>query len=465
MNAAKKVCIIGGGISGLATAYYVQEKAKKAELPVELILIEGSAHLGGKIRSVKENGFLCEAAANGFLDNKSEILALCRELGLESEMLQSSEAAKKRFLYISGKLHLLPESPSAFIFSSAVSIKGKLRALLEPFTRKAEKEDESIFEFASRHLGREVAENFVSSAAVGIFAGDAEKLSLKSCFPVMLELEKEGDGSLLKAMLRRMRKAKKAGKKVSMTGRLVSFKDGAETLIKALDSRFKGKVFLSKKVEKVERKEKGYEVRIEGEDRAFEFDAVVLASPAYASAEILESLDSEISKALREIPYAPASVVYLGYSKEKLKNFQENFGFLIPKKEKRKLLGCRFDSCIFPSRAPEKKVLLACILGGAFSPELALADEKDIVKITRQELNDIFGIEAEPEFMKVFRHEKAIPQYTIGHSKRVERIEKLAERYQGLFITGNALRGVSMSDCVKNSAITAEKVVGYLTAQ
>lgn len=239
------VIVAGGGISGLTTAYYVKKLSEERNLDVEITLLEATNRVGGKLRSVAEQGYLCETSANGFLDNKPFTLELCDDLGISDSLLKSNDAARRRFIFINGKLRELPSSALGFLFSDILSWRGKLRIALEIFTKPPQEEDETIASFVKRHLGEEALKKLVAPMVSGVFAGDPYKMSLKSAFPVMAELEKEGNGSLIRAAIKRMRKAKemkkkieeaeKAGKRVYKPGSaagpggvLTSFKEGIE---------------------------------------------------------------------------------------------------------------------------------------------------------------------------------------------------------------------------------------------
>lgn len=460
MKGEKNLCIIGAGISGLACAYYAQKIARGNRIKLGIKVVEKAEKTGGRIDSIKEKGYLCEKAANGFLDNKTEIISLCEELGIDKNFIKAKESAKIRYAYINSELKQIPSSLGSFLFSDIISLKGKLRAFKEIFTEQSNKEDESIFEFASRHLGNELAE-IISLIAIGIFAGDAKKLSIRSCFPNMLNLEKLGNGSLLMGMFKMMREAKKHGKKARIGGILTSFREGSRTLIEALENSFDGEILLTESVESIEKSNGKFVLRLSS-GREEKCDAVILACQSYASAEILKSIDKELCRELAKIYYAPLNVVYLAYDKSKIKNFKEAFGFLVHGKEGRKILGARFDSCIFENRAPENKILAACMLGGDFFGEVNSLSNDELLEIAKSELSDIAGISAGVEFFRIFRHERAIPQYYLNHHKIIEKIWKRLNENEGIFITGNFIDGVSMNDCIRNAKKTAERAVAYL---
>jgi oxygen-dependent protoporphyrinogen oxidase len=461
-----KVIVIGGGISGLATAFNIERKAVQEGIKVDLTLIEASKKLGGKVRTFTKNDFRIEEGVNGFLDNKPSTLELVSALGVEDELLPSSDHARKRFIYCDGELKRLPESPGAFLRSDLLSIKGRLRVALEIFTKpKPEGKEESVADFARRHLGSEAVDKLIAPMVSGVFAGDAEKLSMQSCFPLLLEVEKAGKGSLIKGMLARMKEAKKAGKRVKATagpgGTLVSFKKGMGFLIEVLEKKIKGNIIKGKKVVGVEENEK-YTVYLE-EEAPIDADVVVAAFPAYSMADVLKAIDLKICGELRKIPYVPLSVVALAFNKNEIPKL-DGFGFLIARNENRKILGTLWTSSIFPGRSPPGQFLTRTMVGGALQPELALLEEEEMVSMVKEELEDLLKIKAEPTLVKVFKHEKAIPQYVIGHPERLRIIEERLKEHPGVFLTGNAFRGIGINDCTRNASIIAEKVIGYLKA-
>jgi oxygen-dependent protoporphyrinogen oxidase len=461
-----QIIIVGGGISGLSTAFNLQQKVKEKGLTAEIKLIEANKTLGGKAQTFKQDGYLVEVGPNGFLDNKPSTLQLVYALGINNQLQPSNDAAKKRFIYSNGKLKQLPESPASFLASDLLSIRGRIRVAMEIFTKpKPEGIEESVADFARRHMGQEAVDKLIHPMVCGVFGGDAEKLSMQSCFPLLLEIEKQGGGSLILGMIKRMREAKKAGVKMKATagpgGRLTSFKGGMQTLVDALARRLEGNVLKGKKVERIEKTGKRYYVYLDR--KTLEADVVVTATPAYTTAQIIGDLDPEIAEELRKIPYAPIAVAAIAYDRGDLKHPLDGFGFLVAKNEKRRIMGSLWTSSIFSGRAPEGKFLFRNMLGGAMQPEMALLSKEEIIEVAQEELKDILGIDAEPVFTKVFKHEKGIPQYLIGHAKRLERIEVRLKKYPGLFMTGNAFRGIGINHCTEDAIHTAEKVIEYLS--
>lgn len=446
-----RVVIVGGGISGLSLAYFLLEKNKD----LDIVVIESEKKAGGKIWTEKVNGFLCEGGVNGFLDNRPKTLELASKLSLKP--LRSNDSARKRYIFSNGKLNLLPESPVSFLRSNLLSFSGRLRVLAEVFVPKR-MDDETLAQFAIRRLGRDAYEKLIDPIASGIFAGDPEKMSLRSCFPKVYNLE-QTYGSLIKGMIRLKRQARKTGQKVGAGpgGVLTSFYDGMGTMINALTTFLGDRLKYDNRVVSIDKVNNLYNIYLK--DGSFiESDVVVIASPAYEAGKILGSLNKEISLLLGDIFYPSITVVCFGYKKERIKYPLNGFGFLIPYKEKRKILGTLWDSSIFPNRAPDDMVLMRSMIGGARNSGLALMEEDKIVDIVINELRDIMDINVTPDFVKIYRHEKGIPQYHVGHERRLSRIEELLSKLKGLYLTGNAYRGIGVNDCIENSFKLAERI-------
>ncbi len=463
-----KVAVIGGGISGLSTAFAVERLAEAAGLPVETLVLEKEEVPGGKIRTSREEGFLCEWGPNGFLDNKPMTLELCEALGIKDRLLRSDDNARKRFIYSEGVLHRLPENGPAFLKSKLISWPGKARLACEPFiAAKRGGEDETLADFARRRLGQEALDKLIAPMVSGIFAGDPETMSLKSCFPRIEELEREY-GGLVRAMVRLAKKKRaeiREGKAVASAagpgGILTSFRDGIQELSDRNAAALIGAVRTGAEVETIRRRDGRYELRLL-DGTVEEADVVVSAAPAHALTAMVKGLDADLSALLADIPYSPMNVVCFGYERERIGRDLDGFGYLIPKKEGRRILGTLWDSSIFPNRAPQGKVLLRSMMGGATNPEAVRLGDAEVTKAVRDDLRAIMGIEAEPDFVRIFRHQEAIPQYRVGHGRRLEAIEERLQTLPGFYVTGNAFFGVGLNDCVNASNRLAERVMGFL---
>jgi len=449
-----KVAVIGGGVSGLSTAFYLKEGG------AEVKVFERAPQVGGKMKTVYEEGYIVETGPNGFLDGKPYTLNLVKALGLTEALYPSSDKARKRFIYSKGRLIRLPEDPLSFLKSPLLSARGKLRLAKEFLVPPKEgDEDETLAEFARRRLGEEALNRLLDPMVAGIFAGDPERMSLKAAFPAIYNLEKEY-GGLIKGLIAKIKEAKRKGGKAAGPagpgGKLTSFKKGVSQLIEALEESLEGRIETGVNPQ-VEKRSDRWVVRTEkGEE---EFDAIVMATPAYAAAQILKEVDGELSRELSQIEYSPISVVALGFTKEGLGHDLDGFGFLVPKEEGREILGALWDSSVFPNRVPEGKALIRVMIGGARQPELALKSPKELARIAVKELVEIMKIRKAPEYIRVFRHERGIPHYTLGHAEKVERIFKRGEEIGGLYFCNNAYAGVGVNDCTKAAKETAEKIL------
>ncbi|MGE5752128.1 MAG: protoporphyrinogen oxidase [Deltaproteobacteria bacterium] len=465
-----RIVIVGAGISGLCTAHYLVKVLSTAGREAEILIFEAEKAPGGKMRTIRDSGFNLEWGPNGFLTNKPYSLELARDLGIEGRLAPSSDLARKRFIFSGGRLCRLPETPQAFFSSNLLSLAGRLRILWEPFAQGPPPGvDESLGDFARRRLGAEALEKLLDPMVTGIYAGDPDKMSLRSCFPLVYDLERKY-GGLVKGMLSLRKERQKAGEKREMSagpgGILMSFDAGVQTLTDVLAERLSEGLHTTVAVESVRRRDGRFLLSLaEGGQRGeIDTDALVLAVPAYAASGALAALDPQMSEALSAIPYSPVSVVALGYEQDGLGNPLDGFGFLIPRQEKRKILGALWDSSVFPNRAPAGKALIRAIVGGVRNPELASLPSDALIGLTLQEIAATMGITASPVLSRAFFHEKGIPQYLVGHGKVLERIDGRLAEFPGLYLNSNAYRGIALNDCVLQSRLTAERIARELYA-
>ncbi len=462
------IVIIGGGISGLSAAFALEREARKRGLGISTLVLEGEERLGGKIWSRKEEGYLCEWGPNGFLDSKPWTLELCRDVGIQERLLRSNYNARKRFIFSRGQLHQLPESALSFFRSTLISWPGKLRLACELLiSARLDEKDETLADFARRRLGSEALDKLIGPMVSGVFAGDPETMSLKSCFPRIHELEKEY-GGLIKALLRlqkKRRQDKKTGKAVSGPsgpgGILTSFGDGIDELVGGVAATLEGEVRTGAKVVALRKKEAGFELCLESGE-ILPARAVLSACPAFELAGIVEGMDQGLSGILSTIPYAPLFVVCCGYERGKIPHDLNGFGYLVTRQEQKNALGTLWDSSIFPNRAPEGRVLLRSMVGGAAWPEVMKLSEEEIQRRVLEDLRAIMEIVEPPDFIRVYPHARAIPQYLSGHESLIGVLTDRAQGYPGLFFSGNAFFGVGLNDCVRASNEVAAKVIDYI---
>lgn len=463
----KQVVLIGGGISGLSTAWLLEKRAREAGIALQLTLLEQELQTGGKIKSVRENGYLCEWGPNGFLDSKPQTLELCGALGISGRLHRSNDNARKRFIYSNSRLHRLPENGPSFLKSKLLSWPGKFRLMGEPFASAYPGGDETLAHFGRRRLGPEALQKLIAPMASGIFAGDPETMSLVSCFPRIAELEREYGGLFMAmfALARKKRQERKEGKISSSAagpgGTLTSFKEGIQFLTDTLTSQLGDRVRTGKNVVSINQTNGLWEVR-SSDGTVLQADLVISAAPAYAAAAMLESVDATLVDTLRQIPYSTLSVVCCGFQTAGLGHPLDGFGYLVPKEEGRTVLGTLWDSSMFENRAPSGQALLRSMAGGACRPELIQLPDEELLKRVRDDLRTIMGIAKAPAFSRIIRHQQAIPQYTAGHGKRLEAIEARLWQHKGLLLTGNAFKGVGLNDCVAASQATVERAMEHL---
>jgi oxygen-dependent protoporphyrinogen oxidase len=448
-----RIVVAGGGIAGLATAYAL----RRQEPAADVVLLERSTATGGNIRTERIGGYTCECGPDGFLDDAPETMALVRSLALESRLQRSRDAARRRFIVRSGRLCEAPTSPRTLLTSRVLSWPAKLRLAGEPFSARRTEEDESIQAFAARHIGREAADVLVGAMVSGIFAGDPDTLSLAACFPKMRKME-DAYGSLVRAMAATRRT--RAGGPAGPAGCLTSFVSGMSELIEALTAALGTTVRTSSAVRAIaSRPGGGYSITAGGE--TLRADAVVLTGPSADSAAILRTCDPVVSDLLAAIPTAPLAVVGLGYRRDALPGdgALNGFGFLVPRREPFRILGALWETSIYPDRAPAGHVLLRVMIGGACDAGAVGLDDAALVRIVRRDLASIMRIDAPPDFVRVIRHRRGIPQYVKGHLSRMAAIDERLRTLPGLYLAGSSYRGVSMNACIKEASATAACVL------
>ena len=445
-----RIAVVGGGVSGLTAAYYL---SKHSDL--EVTVLERSPQLGGKLGVSTPQGYTVDWAANGFLTNVTETLDLAQDLGLKAELEPAADAAKYRFLYKNGGLKPLPLSPPAFLKSDLLTPFGKVRAALEPLLGTHHEGEESVYDFLKRHFGKQVADVFAGPFVLGITSGDARELSLDALFPRFRALERE-HGSLIRGMIAAQRRAKEENKPKS---RLTSFKaGGVSRLIHALGDALGERVRLGVGVERLEPHSDGYTLTLSSGE-TLDVDAVILATPAYISAGLIQPFLPDAATELQKIPYADVQVFGLGYDRADIPDALEGFGFLVPRGEGLRVLGVLYGSSIFPGQAPKGKVLLRVIAGGSVDPDFAQLSKGDALEVVKRELEISLGVTAEPEMVTRIPWPKGIPQYEIGHGERVKTVMQEVTKFPGLHLTGNAYYGVGVNDCVRDAKRVADAVL------
>lgn len=465
----RRLVVVGGGIAGLTTAFNVMERVPA----VEIIVLEASEQVGGNIRTDRVDGYTVERGPNGYLDNAPKTVELVERLGLLEELQPADETAAKRFLFRNGRLHALPTGPLSFLGCGVLSVPGRLRVLMEPLAKsRPEGVDETVFDFASRRIGPEAAAVLVDSMVSGVFAGDARELSLQSTFPKMAAMEAE-HGGLVKAMVAKMkmrRQAKNRGETLAVggpagpAGHLTSFRSGLDTLPKRLAEKLGERVRLACPVSAVWRDGRKWRIR-SGSSRELEADAVVVALPSPKAAPLLMGLDGGLADAVSQMKTAGLAVVAAVFDAASIGGAPGGFGFLVPRLENKRMLGCLWDSSIFPGRAPAGKVLLRVMIGGAHDPELLELDDGEILATVRRELSETMGLTVDPEWTRLYRYPLGIGQYRVGHQALLDRMHSALEAMPGMWLAGSSYYGVAMNACIEKAEAQAEEIVKFFRAE
>jgi oxygen-dependent protoporphyrinogen oxidase len=455
MNGSRSVAIVGGGISGLTAAYYLQRSG------LAVTVLEQGMLPGGTMQTLKDDGWLVEMGPNSALETTPLFDDLCAGLGIRDERLYAAPAADKRYILRDGILHPLPMSPPSFVTSSLWSLRGKLRLLKEPFIGRAVKE-ETIAEFVERRLGREFLDYAINPFVAGVYAGNPEQLSVRAAFPRLFALE-ERYGGLIRGMIGGARERRRRAEKAKDRARMFSFREGMQTLPQAAARAIGTGMMLGCTVESFERSPDGrFRVRgrRNGAPAEVSADAVILAVPAHAAERLVRPMSAAAADVLHAIEYPPVAEVFLGYPGEAMTRPLDGFGYLIPAKEGRNTLGTIWSSSLFPGRAPDGHVALTTFVGGARQPALAQRDDGDLVRLVTDDVRSIMGVRGSPVYTRVTRWERAIPQYNLGYLAAVEEISALEAAVPGLYFCSNFRGGIAVGDCVISGELTARRIAG-----
>lgn len=461
-----RIVIAGGGIAGLSIAHAIRRR----EPAVDVVVLESTARTGGNLRTELTDGYRCEWGPDGFLDNSPPTLTLAEAVGLGPRLLPSNDAARRRYIFKGTQLHQVPGSIAAFARSPLLSLRGKARIALELFASRRPEDDESIHGFAARRIGEEAASVLIDSMVSGIFAGDARALSLRACFPRMWQMETD-HGSLVKALLATRRTRRKDDPVGTPLGRLTSFIDGMSELTDGIARWLGDAVQTSTPVQRLHKGRKPDAFGSSPESRGYavgtpwgtlDADAVVLTGPASDAAVLVQPFDSALAELVASIETAPLAVVCLGYDEAALaanRGPLDGFGFLVPRSENTQILGALWETSIYPNRAPAGKALLRVMIGGAVNPMGAALDDEELLRVVRADLHRTMGLSITPDFVRIIRHRRGIPQYTTGHVARLQRIDMLLKAHPGLFLAGNSYRGVAINSCVAEADGIAARVI------
>ncbi|HUX28682.1 MAG TPA: protoporphyrinogen oxidase [Terracidiphilus sp.] len=476
-----RTAIIGGGVAGLAAAYEL-EKARVAGAAVEYTLFEARERLGGSMASEIVDGAVLERGPDSFLSEKPAAVELCRELGLGDQLIPSNDAERKTYIVVHNRLIPLPDGlmflvptkliPTALtrLFSPATKVRMALELLHPP---RPSGHDESVAELVERHFGAEAVDRLADPLLSGIYGGEASLLSAQTVLPKLVEMENRY-GSLTRGMLAahqqmRARAAQNGSSKASGNGRpaprsiFTTLRGGLQQLVDALEAHIEPAwVRRSTAVGAMEQVEGGWRVSADG--AAELYDAVIVASPAWAASVLLRPVDKALSDDLGGIPYSSSITVNLVYDESKLGRLPDGFGFLVPASEGRAMLACTFVHRKFLGRTPPGKAVLRAFLGGMRNEALLTETDETLETIVRRELSEILGpktlsLRTEPEHTQVSRWRRAMAQYAVGHQARQQRIASRVDALPGLRLAGNAYDGIGIPDCIRLGRQAAKELV------
>jgi oxygen-dependent protoporphyrinogen oxidase len=469
-----RVVVVGAGLSGLSAAHRICERASAARRPIEIVVLEAKDRVGGAIWTERLDGFTLEGGADSFITNKPWGVALCRSLGLGDRLIGTDPQHRRSFVVRNGRLFPVPEgfvlmAPNRLgpiLTTPILSLRGKLRMLMDlVLPRRDDDADESLASFVKRRLGREALDRLVQPLVGGIYTADPNELSLRATLPQFPEMERE-HRSIILAALRKGREARSAERFASGAryGLFVTLDEGMDTLPRTLAATLPaGSVRTSCAVRRISRPDPRSPWRVELLDGLpIDAQAVVVTTEAHASARLLDGYDADLALQLRSIPYASSVIANVAYRRDDVAHPLDGFGAVVPQLEGRSILAISFLSVKFPRRAPAGTVLMRVFVGGATQPDLYDLDDAGIETIVRSELTELLGVSGEPILMKVARHPRGMPQYTLGHLERVAAIRQRLAKHSRLILAGNAFDGVGIPDCVRGAEAAGDAVIRAL---
>jgi len=431
---------------------------------IDAQVVESSVTPGGVIRSERRDGYLLEFGPQSF-NATSGLLNLCRELHIDDQLLPAPANAP-RYVLVKATLRTVPLSPPAFIASPLFSPLTKLRILRDILGLSAPPtSDESVAAFTRRKFSRELLDKLVGPFASGIYAGDPEKLSLRSAFPQLYEAEKAA-GSVIRGLLFAAKKRVPSAEKLT----LQTFRDGNQTFVQALAANLGSKLRCSVTAQRVRLTTSSHHTGINapafevtllanGREELLTTNRVIMATPAQQAARLLREVDPQFESTLSAIVYAPVAVASLGYPKSAVRHSLDGFGFLVPRSSGLRILGTVWNSSLFPNRAPNGYVLFTSFVGGATDPSAVTLPESEIVSTVHRELASVLGILQPPSFSHVQAWPSAIPQYNLGHIQYMNQLAQMQNNYPSIRLIGNYLRGPALGACVEQALTVAAEAI------
>ncbi|MBS4188788.1 protoporphyrinogen oxidase [Bacillus sp. FJAT-49705] len=463
----QKVVIIGGGITGLTTAFYLQKEAREKGLPLEVKLIEATHRLGGKMQTVVKDGFVIERGPDSFLARKLSASRLAKEVGMEDKLI--SNTAGKSYVLVQESLHPMPGGSimgiptqmAPFVTTGLFSLKGKMRAAADfVLPRSNPAKDQSLGKFFRRRLGDEVVENLIEPLLSGIYAGDIDQLSLMSTFPQFYQVEQKYR-SLILGMKKSTPSQPKSAREKKDKGIFLTFKSGLQSFVDAIEMNLDPKSVLKGcKAEKIHKKDNGYEIELNGGE-ILQADSIVISVPHH----ITQSLFFQFSffEPFKEMSSTSVATVALAFPIEAIEKDIEGTGFVVSRNSDYTITACTWTHKKWPHSTPKGKVLIRCYVGRPGDEAVVDLSDDEMIKIVLEDLNKTMNITIAPEFAIISRWKDSMPQYTVSHKERIEKVKKhIDSELPGVFIAGSSFEGLGLPDCIDQGEAAVEKVLSFL---
>jgi len=466
-----RVAIVGGGISGLTTAFYLEQERRRGA-PVSFTVFEAESRFGGVIQTERVDGCIIEAGPDSFLSTKPWARELCDDLRLSSQLIGSRDDTRKTYIVVDGRLEAIPPGMQMMVptrimpvFTSRLfSRKTKLamvREYLWPPQSLGPDDDESVASFVSRHFNSELVDRLADPLLTGIYGGDASLLSARATLPLMVDMECR-HRSLVRGALATRASQRGAAPPPSL---FTAMRDGMQRMVESIVRQLPREALrCSRRVEALRARDNVWQIT--SNETAEDFDQVILALPAYASAKLIAELPGSERpvELLGEISYSSAVTVALAYNATAI-TLPPGFGFLVPRGEAKRMIACTFVHNKFENRAPKGTALLRVFMGGARDVEILDLTDEQIIGIVRRELREILNVDAEPRLVRVCKWHKAMPQYGIGHLLRIARLEMHMQRFPTMHLSGNAYHGIGIPDCVRAGRTAADAIMRRMRSQ
>lgn len=463
----KKVVIIGGGITGISAAYYLQKEAREKGLPIDVRLVEASHRLGGKIQTVVRDGFIIERGPDSYLERKQSATRLVKEAGMESKLVNNT--AGKSYVLVQDRLHPMPGGSvmgiptqlAPFVTTGLFSVQGKLRAAADLVLPKSNpEEDQPLGSFFRRRLGDEVVENLIEPLLSGIYAGDIDQMSLMATFPQFYQVEQKY-GSLVLGMKKATPQAKKKTSGTKSKGMFLTLTSGLQSLVDGIEAKLEvGSVLKGIRVDRIKKVDKGYKLELNNGE-SLKADAIVSAVPHHVTHAMFQQYD--FFDAFEQMPSTSVATVALTFPKEAVEKDINGTGFVVSRNSDYSITACTWTHKKWPHSCPEGSVLIRCYVGRPGDEAIVDLSDDELTKIVLEDLNRTMNITMDPNFVVVSRWKESMPQYTVGHKQRIQTInEHVTKELPGVFLAGASFEGLGIPDCIDQGEAAVKKVLQYL---